>query len=76
MIACACLCLCGIETAVAFAGENGAFLVQFVGAVVMLVSVVPCSGRAEASSVSMSPFLRPVREVFRPGRPGVGASVK
>ena len=24
----------------------------------------------------MSPFLRPVRDVFRPGRPGVGASVK
>ena len=76
MIACARLCLCGIETAVAFAGEKWAFVVQFVGAEVMPVSVVPCSGRAEASSVSTSPFLRPVREVFRPGRPGVGASVK
>ena len=31
-------CLCGIETAIAFAGKKWAFLVQFVGAVVMRVS--------------------------------------
>ena len=31
-------CLCGSETAIAFAGEKWAFLVQFVGAVVMRVS--------------------------------------
>ena len=43
-IAFACLCLCGIETAVAFASEKWAFLVQFLGAEVMPVSVVPCWG--------------------------------
>ena len=31
-------CLCGIETAIAFVGKKWAFLVQFVGAVVMPVS--------------------------------------
>ena len=31
-------CLCGSETAIAFAGKKWAFLVQFVGAVVMRVS--------------------------------------
>ena len=37
-VAFARLCLCGVETAVAFAGEKWAFLVQFSGAVVMVVS--------------------------------------
>ena len=37
-VAFACLCVCGIETAIAFAGEKWAFLVQFVGAEVMAVS--------------------------------------
>ena len=32
------------ETAIAFAGEKWAFLVQFVGAEVSLVSTVPCWG--------------------------------
>ena len=31
-------CLCGSETAIAFAGEKWVFLVQFVGAEVMQVS--------------------------------------
>jgi len=34
-------CLCGTETAIAFAGENWAFLVQLSGAVVMSVSQLP-----------------------------------
>ena len=37
-------CLCGSETAITFAGEKWAFLVQYVGAVVMAVSAVPCCG--------------------------------
>ena len=41
IVAFACLCLCGVETAVAFAGENWAFLVQLSGAVVMSVSQLP-----------------------------------
>ena len=53
-IAFACLCLCGFETAIAFAGEKWAFLVQFVGTKVMAVSVVPCWGRAVVLLVSMS----------------------
>ena len=52
VIAFACLCRCGVETAVAFAGEKWAFLVQFSDAEVMPVSMVPSWGRAEASSVS------------------------
>ena len=35
---------CGIETAIAFAGEKWVFLVQFSGAEVMPVSAVPCWG--------------------------------
>ena len=42
VIAFARLCRCGIETAIAFAGEKWAILVQFSGAEVMPVSVVPC----------------------------------
>ena len=42
------------ETVVAFAGEKWAVLVQFVGAKVMAVSVVPCWGRAVVLLVSMS----------------------
>ena len=44
IVAFACLCLCGIETAVAFAGGKWVFLVQLLGAEVMLVSVAPCWG--------------------------------
>ena len=41
-IAFARLCRCGIETAIAFVGEKWAFLLQFPGAEVLPVSVVPC----------------------------------
>ena len=44
VIAFARVCLCGIETAVAFAGEKWAFLVQLSGGEVMLVSLVPSWG--------------------------------
>ena len=47
--------MCGIETAIAFAGEKWAFLVQFSGAKVMAVSAVPCWGRAVVLVVSTSP---------------------
>ena len=47
--------LCGIETAVAFAGEKWAFLVRFLGAEVMWVSRVPCCGCAVVLLVSRSP---------------------
>ena len=42
VIASARSCSCGIETAIAFAGEKWAFLVQFSGAEVMPVSTSPC----------------------------------
>lgn len=44
----------GLETAIAFAGEKPAFLVQFVGAEVMAVSTVAVQGRAVVSVVSSS----------------------
>ena len=49
------LFLRGFETAIAFADEKWAFLVQFVGAKVMAVSAVPCWGRAVVVLVSTSP---------------------
>ena len=45
-IAFACACMRRIETAIAFAGEKRAFLVQFLGAKVSLVSMVAVWGRA------------------------------
>ncbi len=48
-------CVCGIETAIAFAGEKWAFLVRFSGAEVMAVSTVPCCGCAVVLLVSTSP---------------------
>ena len=48
-------CSCGIETAVAFAREKWAFLVQFSGAEAMPVSRLPCWGRAVVLLVSTSP---------------------
>ena len=51
-------CLCGIETAIAFAGEKWAFLAQFSGAEVLSVSAVPCWGRTVVLSVSRSPRCR------------------
>ena len=41
-VAFARVCLCGVETAIAFACEKWVFLVRFLGAVVMPVSAVPC----------------------------------
>ena len=76
-IAFACLCLCGIETVIAFAGEKWALLVQFSGAEVSSVSSAPCWGRAVGLLVSTPlMFLRPVREICRPARPDAGASTK
>jgi len=54
-IAFARLCLCGVETAVAFAGAKWAFLVQFSGAEVMVVSMVAVQGRAVVMVVSCWP---------------------
>ena len=53
-IAFACLCLCGLETAIAFAGEKWAFLVRFSGAEVSSVSAVPCWRCAVVLLVSTS----------------------
>ena len=50
--------LCGIETAIAFAGEKWVFLACFSGAEVMPVSAVPCWGRAVVLLVSTSPRCR------------------
>ena len=47
--------LCGSETAITFAGEKWAFLVDFPRAEVMPVSRVPCWGRAVVLVVSTSP---------------------
>ena len=44
VIAFARLYPCGIETAIAFAGEKWVFLVQFSGAEVSSVSAFPCWG--------------------------------
>ena len=49
---------CGIETVIAFAGEKWVFLVHFSGAEVMLVSRLPCWGRAVVLLVSASPCCR------------------
>ena len=57
-VAFARVCLCGVETAIAFAGEKWAFLVQFSGAEVMPVSMVAVQGRAVVLSVSKSPRCR------------------
>lgn len=50
--------LCGVETGIAFACEKWVFLVRFLGAVVMPVSVVRCWGCAVVLLVSMSPWCR------------------
>ena len=55
LVAFACLCLCGFETAIAFAGEKWAVLVRFSGAEVSSVSAVPCWGCAVVLLVSTSP---------------------
>ena len=57
-VAFARVCLCGVETAIAFAGEKWVFFVHFPGAEVMPVSPVLCWGRAVVLLVSMSPRCR------------------
>ena len=64
LVAFACLCLCGFETAIAFAGEKWAFLVQFSGAKVMAVSAAPCWGRAVVLLVSTSPCFCVLCAIF------------
>ena len=51
-------CSCGIETVIAFAGEKWVLLVQFLGAEVMVVSMVAVQGSAVVLSVSRSPRCR------------------
>ena len=57
-VAFARVCLCGVETAIAFAGEKWVFLVHFSGAEVTPVSPVLCWGRAVVLLVSTSPRCR------------------
>ena len=57
-VAFARVCLCGVETAIAFAGEKWVFLVHFPGAEVTPVSPVLCWGRAVVLLVSMSSRCR------------------
>ena len=54
-VAFARVCLRGVETAIAFAGEKWVFLVHFPGAEVTPVSAFPCWGRAVVLLVSTSP---------------------
>ena len=58
LVAFARVCLCGVETAIAFAGEKWVFLVHFPGAEVTPVSPVLCWGRAVVLLVSTSPRCR------------------
>ena len=76
-IAFACLCLCGFETVVAFAGEKWAFFGAFFGrrgVVGFSGPVLGVSSGVVGFIVAM--FLRPVRDICRPARPDVGASAK
>ena len=57
-VAFARVCLCGVETAIAFAGEKWGFLVHFSGAEVTPVAPVLCGGRAVVLLVSTSPRCR------------------
>ena len=52
------VCLCGVETAIASAGEKWVFLVHFPVAEVTPVSPVLCWGRAVVLLVSTSPRCR------------------
>ena len=54
-IAFASLCLCGVETVIAFAGEKRAFLACFSVAVATSVSTVAVQGRAVVMAVSYWP---------------------
>ena len=54
-------CLCGVETAITFAGENRAVLMRLLVAVVTVVSTVAVQGRAVVLLVSISPRRRVLR---------------
>ena len=64
IVAFARLFLRGFETAIAFADEKWAFLVQFVGAKVMAVSAGPCWVRAVVLLVSPSPCFCVLCAIF------------
>ena len=53
-VAFARVCLCGVETAIAFAGEKWVFLVHFSGAEVTPVSPVLCWGGASSGVVGFN----------------------
>ena len=56
-VAFACLCPCGVETLVAFAGEKWVFFVRFSVAEASSVSTVAVQGRAEVLAVSCWPAV-------------------
>ena len=60
LVAFACSCSCGVETAVAFVGENRVLLVRFSVAEVLSVSTVAVHGRAMVMVVSRWPASVPV----------------
>ena len=72
--------LCGIETAIAFADAKSVFLAQFLGAVVLVVSMSPryralCAKKfaLHAQNTPKSAFLRLLGELFRGRAAGGGA---
>ena len=71
-IAFACACMRGIETTIAFAGEKRAFLVQFPGAKVSMVSMVAVRGRALVLWVSKPCVGVHCTRVFRGNADGGG----
>ena len=76
-IAFACLCLCGIETVIAFAGEKWAFFGAVFGAQRCRRFQRPRVGACSCVvGFNIAMFLCPVREICRPAQPDVGASAK
>ena len=75
-IAFACACMRGIETAITFAGEKRAILVQFPGAKVSLVSMVAVRGEHWCCGFQSPASECTVRDFFRPARPRVRSSAK
>lgn len=59
IVAFACWYPCGIETAIAFAGEKWVFLVRFSVALVMVVSTGAVQGRSVVMAVSCWPTSVP-----------------
>ena len=69
--------LCGIETAITFAGAKSVFLARFSGAEVMPVSRGPCWGASSGvGGFNVAMLLRLVREKVRPAWPDVCVSAK